>query len=109
MKLVILFLLVCGYAFIYAQQMTVKQVMQALEQEFKREIQEVKNSGQANDKELIAKLKTSVQLMAKNVDKSPPEYLEPIKKLVGVLEAKLKKMESSGKFDESALNISKDF
>lgn len=81
-------------------------MMQKIEQEFKREVEEVKGPGK--DKDLIGKLKYVVDMLNNYYEKVPPEYQDSMKKLIGVLEAKHKKMESSGKFDESELDISKD-
>jgi hypothetical protein len=106
MKLLVIVLFVCGFAFIYTQHSTPKQIMQKIEQEFKREVQEVKGPGK--DKDLIGKLKHVVDVLTNYSDKMPPEHQDSMKKLIGVLQAKHKKMESSGKFDESELEISKD-
>lgn len=79
-----------------------KQVMEAMEA-IRTDLASMKSSGKVDDKKLIESLKKAVGLMNEHVDKAPAGAQPMIKAHITDLETKVKSMDQSGKFDESAL------
>jgi hypothetical protein len=86
-----------------AKDSAAKEVMDAMDA-IKADLASMKSSGNIDDKKLIESFRKAVALMTANLAKVPAGAQEIIKVHISDVEAKLKIMDQTGKFDESVLN-----